>query len=76
MHLAPTAFGLGRKLFTHALGAILGGFGAEKDTDRRFSTRGYTVPYAQHNTLRLSTCARWAGVTHKWEKVCQSTMYV
>ena len=27
-------------------GAMLGGFATEKDTDRRFWTRGYTLPYA------------------------------
>jgi hypothetical protein len=28
------------------LGAMLGGFATEKDTDRWFWTRGYTLPYA------------------------------
>jgi hypothetical protein len=28
------------------LGTILGGFGTEKDTDRRVWTRGYTLSYA------------------------------
>jgi hypothetical protein len=27
------------------LGAMLAGFGTEKDTDRGFGTRGYTLPH-------------------------------
>src|SRR5690349_12738763 len=52
------------------LGAILVRFGSKKDTDRRFWARPYSLPYAQHDTLRLHTCAGGRAADYR-QKACQ-----